>query len=94
MTVAVLFLGYHLHWLIERHKVLDSVNEDVRTEASRYPTKAPGLLRYFGETGQSWVYVPCRSDDEWRRERPRVERLFPEAVIERLPEYYMSFDAD
>lgn len=92
MTVVVLFFGYHLHWLIERHKVLSSVNEEVRTESSRYPTEAPGLLGYFGETGHSWVYVPCRTDAEWQHERPRVERLFPEALVERLPAYYMSFD--
>lgn len=93
-TIFALLFGYHLHWLTERHKILNSLNEEVRTEALRYPTEAPGLLRYFGETGQSWVYVPCRTDAEWERERPRVERLFPEALVERLPKYYMSLDEE
>lgn len=88
--IFALFFGYHLYWITERREVLNAVSEEVRTEALRYPTEAPGLLRYFDETGQSWVCVPCRTDAESERERPRVERLFPEAIVERLPKYYMS----
>lgn len=94
ITIFAMFFGYHLHWLTERHKVLNSVGEEVRMETLRYPTEAPGLLRYFGETGQSWVYVPCQTDADWERERPRVECLFPEALVERLPKYYMSLGDD
>ncbi len=91
MTIAAIFLGYHVHWIRERHKVLDSVDSEIYTEAFRYSKRAPGLLWMFGEVGRSWVYVSCETDAEWELQRKRTAQLFPEAEIERLPKYYRQF---
>jgi len=95
VTVVGGWLGYELNWIHQRHQFLEAQhtkrvahrfswdpNDDYRGDRT-----APGLLRFLGESGYSWVdvWVDGRHSEELTAtdlERAReARRLFPEAEI-------------
>jgi len=90
VTVLAVFIGYHVNWIRQRHDFLKA--ETIAREAtgdysSGIEIPAPAVLRLFGETGWSGVFIVV--DGPSARELTeldiqklaRARSLFPESVI-------------
>jgi hypothetical protein len=94
VTVVAIFVGYHVHWIRERHSLLDRAKQppgrDI-IELPGEPLSAPGLLWLFGERGvaEIWIhfYEPPvhqmngqgETTPEQEAEGERIHRYFPES---------------
>lgn len=77
------WIGYALDWIGRRHAALANGACAVRTR----DTWAPAGLWLLGEDGAYCVFIPVYPEDADRAsaQADRLERLFPEAIIEIHP---------
>jgi hypothetical protein len=96
VAVVAAFFAYHVNWIRERHKAIlkypDYYAEAVeRGELPPYESKAPMVLRWFGEPGRDWISMR----DQDLVEQRRLQRLFPEATVDlRVTEEEMRREAE
>lgn len=89
VTLAAVFVAYHVNWIQQRHEFLRS-NPIPEPLWGRGEGLAPGLLGMFGESEYHtvWVAVALSSErpvgvlsESDEREIRRAQRLFPEAEV-------------
>ena len=88
ITALALFFGYQLSWIQRRRDVLagnyaSAISQGAIGARPAQPD-APGLLRFFGQTGVYAIAVTCESESQWNAESRRIGALFPEAKLIRV----------
>lgn len=78
VTVVGLWLGYHLHWINERHRAIDEQRISwfsVPNMGSPIIPPTPWCLRLFGERNASDALIA--QDPIAEKEYERIKTLFP-----------------
>jgi hypothetical protein len=71
---VIMWAAIQLNWIRQRRTWLSSGPPAIR---SSKPQPAPGLLRFFGERGESWIEIKNGTNQQIAE----AQWLFPEAIV-------------